>query len=207
MTKPQTSLVRSLLQGISLLFHPLAAAVWMAVLVMSGLASPLSYPLPVRLYVIGMVVFMTLGVPLLFGWLLRTFGVKGNVNVRHTSLLMVLMMVVCYITCGWVFEDIVVLFLMRKMLYSFATVAVVMAIFEFFYPLSHHTTMFGALMGMLWMLLIVGNVALLIPFIIGIVVAGILTTSRLMLTECRVGSAVWGVLMGFGLSALMLVVI
>lgn len=195
------------MQGVSLIFHPLAVAVWMAVLVMSGLASPLSYPTPVRLYVIATVIFMTLGVPLLFRWLLRVFGVRGKVDERHANLLIVLLMVVCYITCGWVFEDIVVLFLMRKMLYTFAAVAVVVTVFEFFYPLSHHTTMFGALMGMLWMLLVVGNVALLAPFIIGIVLAGILTTSRLVLTECKVGSAVWGLLIGFALSALMLVVI
>ena len=179
----------------------------MAVLVMLGLASPLAYPMPVKLYVVGTVVFMTLGVPMLFGWLLRVFGVKSKVDTRHANLLTVLMMVLCYITCGWVFEDIVVLFLMRKMLYTFAAVAVVVTVFEFFYPLSHHTTMFGALMGMLWMLLVVGNVALLAPFIIGIVLAGILTTSRLVLTECKVGSAVWGLLIGFALSALMLVVI
>lgn len=179
----------------------------MAVLVMFGLASPLSYPLPVRLYVVGTVMFMTLGVPLLFRWLLRTFGVKGKVEMRHANVLMSLMMAVCYIACGWVFEDIVVLFLMRKMLYTFAAVAVVMTVFEFFYPISHYTTMFGALMGMLWMLLVVGNVALLTPFIIGIVVAGFLTTSRLVLTECRIGSVVWGLLVGFVLSALMLVVI
>lgn len=199
--------MRHLFGGVSFLFHPLAMAVWMAVLVMFGLASPLSYPLPVRLYVVGTVVFMTLGVPLLFRWLLRAFGVKGKVDARHANVLMVLMMTVCYITCGWVFEGIVVLFLMRKMLYTFAAVAVAMTVFEFFYPLSHHTTMFGALMGMLWMLLVVGNVALLTPFIIGIVVAGILTTSRLVLTECKVGSAVWGLLIGFALSALMLVII
>ena len=195
------------MQGVSLIFHPLAVAVWMAALVMLGLASPLSYPLPVRLYVVGTVIFMTLGVPLLFGWLLRIFGVRDKVNVRHANLLKVLAMIVCYITCGWVFEDIVVLFLMRKMLYTFAAVAVVMTIFESFYPLSHHTTMFGALMGMLWMLLVVGNVALMTPFIIGIVVAGLLTTSRFVLVECKVGSAVWGLLIGFTLSALMLVVI
>ena len=62
-------------------------------------------------------------------------------------------------------------------------------------------------MGMMWMLLLVGNVALLAPFIIGIVAVGLLATARLYLTECRVGSVVWGALLGFAVAAIMLVMI
>lgn len=180
----------------------------MAVMVMLGLASPLTYPTPVKLYVVATVAFTTLFIPVLFGWLLRIFGVrKRGSDVRRTRLFTMLMMAVCYASCGWIFEDIVVLFLMRKILYTFTAVTAVVALFEFIYPLSLHTSMFGAVMGMMWMLLVVGNVALLLPFIIGIVLVGLLISARLALTDCRVGSAVWGALIGFAISALTLVVI
>ncbi len=193
---------------ISCILHPLSMAVWMAVMVMLGLASPLTYPTPVKLYVVATVAFTTLFIPVLFGWLLRIFGVrKRGSDVRRTRLFTMLMMAVCYASCGWIFEDIVVLFLMRKILYTFTAVTAVVALFEFIYPLSLHTSMFGAVMGMMWMLLVVGNVALLLPFIIGIVLVGLLISARLALTDCRVGSAVWGALIGFAISALTLVVI
>ena len=208
MNREPKSFVRHLFGGVSLLFHPLAMAVWMAALVMLGSATPLSYSSPLGWYVIATVAFMTLFVPLLFRWLLKVFGVRrSGVDGRHTQLLTMLMMIVCYATCGLVFENIVLLYLMRKVLYTFAASVVVAIIFEFFYPLSLHMMMLGSVLGMMWMLLLVGNVALLTPFIIGILLAGILTTARLVLTECKVGSVVWGLLVGFATSAIMLVVI
>ncbi|MBO7300540.1 MAG: hypothetical protein J6U53_03930 [Tidjanibacter sp.] len=208
MNREQKPFVRHLFGGVSLLFHPLTMAVWMTLLVMLGVASPLTYSSPLGWYVVGTVAFMTLFVPLLFRWLLRLFGVRRNdADGRHTQLLTMLMMVFCYTTCGWVFEDIVLLYLMRKVLYTFTASVVVAIVFEFFYPLSHHTMMLGSVLGMMWMLLLVGNVALLVPFIIGILLAGVLSSARLSLTDCKVGAVVWGLLVGFAISAIMLVII
>lgn len=198
-----------LAQGISLLCHPLTMAVWMALATMFGLAGPLSYPMPVRWYVVGTVTFMTLIVPCLFVWLLRLFGVMhhGEGDTRRLRIMMMVVMAVCYTCCGWVFDNVAVLFLVRKILYSATAVVFLLVVCEFFYPLSCHTTALGALLGMMWMLLYVGNTALLVPFIIGIVAVGLLATARLYLTGCRVGSVAWGALLGFALSAIMLVVI
>ena len=121
--------------------------------------------------------------------------------------MMLVVMAVCYTCCGWVFDDIVVLYLVRKMLYTATAVVALILLFELFYPLDCHTTALGSLLGMMWVLLLVGNVMLLIPFIIGIVAVGLLATSRIYLTGCRVGSVAWGALLGFALSAVLLVVI
>lgn len=198
-----------LAQGFSLLLHPLTMSVWMSLATMFGLAGPLSYPAPIKWYVVGTVVFMTLFIPCLFVWLLRLFGAvrADEQGSRRLRIMMLVVMAVCYTCCGWVFDNVAVLLLVRKVLYSATAVVLLLVIFELFYPLDYHTTALGALLGMMWMLLYVGNIALLTPFIVGIVAVGLLATARLYLTECRVGSVVWGALLGFALSATMLVVV
>lgn len=198
-----------LARALSLLLHPMTMVLWMSFVAMFGPVGKLTYPAPVRWYVVGTVAFMTIVVPCLFVGLLRLFGARrsGEARTRHTRITMLVVVALCYTCCGWVFDNVVVLYLVRKMLYTATAVVLLVAVFEFFYPLSHHTTALGALLGMMWMLLLVSNTALLTPFIIGIVAVGVLATSRLYLTDCTVGSVVWGALLGFGLAALMLVVI
>lgn len=204
-----THLPRLLAQGVTALFHPLTMVGWIVVMVMFSLASPLAYPAPVRWFVLGTVVLMTIGVPLLFWWLVRLFGArgKGQTMERRTSIMMLVLVAICYTCCGWVFDDVVVLYLVRKILYTSTAVVALLLLFELFYPLDYHTTALGALLGIMWMLLIVGNVGLLAPFIAGIVAVGAVATSRLYLTDCRVGSVVWGALLGFALSAVILIFI
>lgn len=204
-----THLPRLLAQGVTALFHPLTMVGWIMVMVMFSLASPLAYPAPVRWFVLSTVVLMTIGVPLLFWWLVRLFGARGEGQTmeRRTSIMMLVLVAICYTCCGWVFDDIVVLYLVRKILYTSTAVVALLLLFELFYPLDYHTTALGALLGIMWMLLIVGNVGLLAPFIAGIVAVGAVATSRLYLTDCRVGSVVWGALLGFALSAVILIFI
>lgn len=202
-------LPRLLAQGVTTLFHPLTMVGWIVAMVMFSLASPLVYPLPVRWFVLGTVALMTIGVPLLFWWLVRLFGVrgKGDAVERRTSIMMLVLVALCYTCCGWIFDDIVVLYLVRKILYTATAVVAFLLVCEFVYPLDSYTTSIGALLGMMWMLLVVGNVELLAPFIVGVVAVGTVATSRLYLTDSKVGAVVWGALLGFALSAVVLIFI
>ena len=204
-----TNLPRTLAQALSLLCHPLTMVVWLAFVTMFGFVGKFTYPAPLRWYVVGTVTFMTVVVPCLFMLLLRIFGVSGSGEggAQRTRIMMLVAVAVCYTCCGWVFDDIVVLYLVRKMLYTATAVVALLLLFELFYPLDCHTTAMGSLLGMMWVLLLVGNVSLLIPFIICVALVGALATARLYLTECRIGSLAWGALLGFALSAVLLVVI
>lgn len=202
-------LPRGAAKFLSLLFHPLTMMTWMVVFVMFGLASPLTYTSPIVTYVITTVCFMTLAVPCLFYGLLSLLGAvrKRESDGRRTSIMMLVVVAVCYTCCGWVFDDVVVLFLIRKMLYTATAVVLLLLLFELFYPLCYHTTAMGAVLGMMWMLLVVGNYGLLYPFILGILVAGALFSARLYLTDCTLGSALCGLLLGFAAACMLLVVI
>lgn len=198
-----------LARTLSLLLHPMTMVLWMSFVAVFGFVGRLTYPSSIRWYVVGTVAFMTIFIPCLFLWLMRLFGgtKREQATARHGRIMVLVALAVCYTCCGWVFDNVVVLYLVRKMLYTATSVVVLLLVFELFYPLSYHTTAMGALLGMMWALLMVGNTTLLIPFIVGVMAAGLLATSRIYLHGYSLGRVVWGLLLGFVLGAVMLVVI
>ncbi len=189
---------------VSMALHPALVALWMVVMTMVGWASPLDYPKNVQLFVIGNTAFITLLMPVAFLWLQRVLirHRGGEMTLRRGRVSQLAMMVVSYVACGWMFDEIVVLYLVRKVMYTLAVVAFVVLAMEYVRPLSHHTALFGALVGMIWMLLYVGNVALFTPFVAAILCGGLLLTSRLMLGENLF--ATWGGFFG-GLAVALIV--
>lgn len=178
-------------------------------LVMLGVASPLVYPLAVRLYVVGVVAFMTLIVPVVVSSLMNVWSVRnrGGLVERNLSVWNLLLMGFCLVACGWVFDDILVLYPMRKVLYTLSVVPAVLLAAEMFYPLSLHTAMVGGALGIMWMMLVVGNVALLTPFLVFIVAAGVVVSARLVLANERVLPTVLGLVVGFASTALITIFI
>lgn len=188
---------------LSTLCHPLLMPLYMALLVVAGPASGLSYPAVVQVYVLSNVAFMTLLIPLALLLLMRLFGhIRKGVKWGMKSRVMMLALVaVSTLGCGWVFADVVVLFLLRKMLYTAAVVTFVILLFEFFYPLDYHTTAFGALLAMIWVLLYVGTTSLMVYFLVGIFVCGLLISARLYLSDSPVGSKWLGLAVGILISS------
>lgn len=205
----QRDVVRVMARGIETICHPLLVTLWMALLVVSGSASGLNYPPVIQAYVLSNIIFMTLVIPLVFLFLLRLFGrrpkAEETIAGRRERVMMLAVVALSALGCGWIFADVMVLFLLRKMLYTAAAVALIVLIFEFFYPLDHYTTAFGALLGMVWVLLYVGTTSLLAPFIVGIVLCGLLFSSRLYTSQERVGSILWGLVIGALFSAIIFI--
>lgn len=170
---------------VSLLFHPLTMAVWMTLLVMYGFASPMKFPDVLRRFVISNVVVITIFIPLIFNLLLRLFGVvkRDATGGRKVAIMRLVIAALCYVCCGFMFAEVPLLFLLRKMLFLGSIVLLVALVTEFCYPISHHTLAFGTLLGYMWVLLFVGNMGLLYPFVVALVLGGLLVTSRLHLSE------------------------
>ncbi len=205
---PQKGLERAarLLQWV---LHPLVMTPLMVLLIVLGVASPLKFPAHVATYVMVNVVVLTVAIPMAFRHLLffveRRRGVDNSG--RTWKIVALLVQSICLVACGYVFDGVVVLALVRKVLYTAAAVTIVTYLMERIYPLDCHTTALGALLGMMWMLLYVGNFGLLIPFGVLIVLSGLLCTVRLWLTEVPLLSVMGGLVGGFALSATMLVLI
>lgn len=179
MTSTQTT--NSLAKAVSLLFHPLLLPLYATVIVVYGEATSVSYMESLKPFVVMSVAGMTVGTPIAFWLILRCFGVvarKGSDRGR-VRILMLFAMEMCLLGCGGVFAKFVMLFVVRKLLYTAALVVALLLITEKLWPLSHHTTAMGALLGVEWVLLYVGNVGLLWPFIATIVATGAVCSARL----------------------------
>ncbi len=189
--------------------HPVVMTPLMVLMIVAGMASPLKYPMVVRLYVMANVVALTVVLPWcmrsLIGYMERRRGVENSG--RTWRIVALLVQCICFVACGYVFDGVVVLALVRKVLYTAAVVTGVTYIMERIFPLDYHTVALGGLLGMMWMLLYVGNFGLLVPFVVLILLSGLLCTVRLWLTEAKVLSVVGGLVVGFALSATMLIFI
>lgn len=173
-----------LANSIGTLFHPLTITLWAVAIVLLGDATSVKYIPKLKSFVMWSVAGMTLATPLLFGVILRWFGdQKANYNApkNRNRAMMLVAMELCLLGCGSVFQKFAMLFVIRKLLYTAAIVVLILIIFEIFWPLCHHTTAIGALLGVEWTLLYVGNVNLLWPFIATIVVGGTMCSAQLIL--------------------------
>lgn len=199
---------------ISLLFHPLAMPLWAVALVVLCNATSVRYVAELKPFVIWSVAGMTLVTPLFFWVVLRYFGIVGQGsrsgplgdNERRQRVLMLVATELCLIGCGAVFAKFMMLFVVRKVLYTAAVVALVLMIMEYLWPLNYHLVAVGALLAVEWVLLYVGNVALLWPFVATIVVAGLLWSAQLHLSKLPPKQICWSLPLGLavGMATFML---
>ena len=119
---------------------------------------------------------------------------------------MLVAMELCLVGCGAVFAKFMILFVVRKVLYTAAVVTLVLMIVEYLWPLNYHLVAVGALLAVEWVLLFVGNVALLWPFVATIVVAGVLWSAQLYLAQLPPKQICWSLPIGLavGIATFML---
>lgn len=188
-------------------------AVWCVAMIMGTDSTSLTYTPEVKSFVIGAVLGMGCLVPLLFWALLTYFGLlqrRGSgVGLRGGASFVMLVAALCLFGCGRVLAGFGLLFVVRKVLYTLALVAIVEAIMEYIWPLSCYTSTMGAVLGIFWILLFVGNVALLYHFIVGIVALGLLCSARVYLSGSY--KSVWreaiGAVVGFAMGATMFILL
>lgn len=195
--------------------HPLLMPLWCAVVVVYGAATTLTYTPEIAYFVMVSVLRLVVFVPVAFGALLWLFGYisRGTKGERLGMVfsqrrVMLLAVALCGMACGGVFADHVVLFIIRKLMYTTSAVCVALVVLEWVWPVSLHTTAVGALLGVWWVLLYVGNVQLLIPFVVGVAVAGLLCTLRIYLhPERSPWRSIVGLVGGFALSSLLFILL
>lgn len=201
-----------LTQIVSLLFHPLLMSVWCVALIMTTDSTSLVYTPQVKSFVIGTVFGMCCIVPLLMWALMVFFGVNSPTAPlmrSPKSALLQLTVVISLLCCGAIFADFGLLFIIRKSVYTLAVVWFVMCIVEQLWPLSPHAMCLGAVLGIWWILLYVGNVSLLPYFIGGIVALGVLCTARIYLAPSATSAwrIVVGAIGGFAIAATLFIFI
>ncbi|MBQ3070288.1 MAG: hypothetical protein IJD12_01190 [Tidjanibacter sp.] len=198
-------------RAVSLALHPLLMAVWCVAFIMATDATSLVYTPQVKMFVIGAVFGMGCVVPLLVWAVMVLFGVAGPTDEMlkgPKSGLVCFLVAMSLLGCGGVFADFGLLFIIRKVVNTLAIVWIVECALQAVWPLSPHTTTLGAVVGIWWILLYVGNVALLPAFVGSIVATGALCTARIHLNPT---TSPWriiiGAVAGFALGATLFIVL
>ncbi len=198
-------------RAVSLALHPLLMAVWCVAFIMATDATSLVYTPQVKMFVIGAVFGMGCVMPLLVWAVMVLFGVAGPTDEMlkgPKSGLVCFLVAMSLLGCGGVFADFGLLFIIRKVVNTLAIVWIVECALQAVWQLSPHTTTLGAVVGIWWILLYVGNVDLLPAFVWSIVATGALCTARIHLNPT---TSPWriiiGAVAGFALGATLFIVL
>ncbi len=180
-TTPNTTLSKV----VSLVLHPLVMPLLATIVVVYGNATSVTYLPTLKPFVVWSVAGMTLATPILFWGLVRLLVNKGHGIADDGKMrrMMLLATELCLVGCGSVFAKFAMLFVVRKVLYTAAVLVAVLWIMEWLWPLCHHSSAMGALLSVEWVLLYVGNVGLLWPFVATILAAGVVCSARLALAK------------------------
>lgn len=180
-----SAIITTLSKGISLLLHPLVMPLLATFVVVYGNATSVTYVPTLKPFVVWSVAGMTLATPIVFWLIVRFLGAKGGsvTDERKMRRMMLLATELCLVGCGSVFAKFAMLFVVRKVLYTAAVLVAVLWIMEWLWPLCHHSAAIGAVLSVEWVLLYVGNVGLLWPFIATILAAGVVCSARLALAK------------------------
>ena len=173
-----SAIITTLSKGISLLLHPLVMPLLATIVVVYGNATSVTYVPTLKPFVVWSVAGMTLATPIVFWLIVRFLGAKGGGDERKMRRMMLLATELCLVGCGSVFAKFAMLFVVRKVLYTAAVLVAVLWIMEWLWPLCHHSAAIGAVLSVEWVLLYVGNVGLLWPFIATILAAGVVCSAR-----------------------------
>ena len=211
MSVSKRTISHTVARAVSLALHPLLMAVWCVAFIMATDATSLVYTPQVKMFVIGAVFGMGCVVPLLVWAVMVLFGVAGPTDEMlkgPKSGLVCFLVAISLLGCGGVFADFGLLFIIRKVVNTLAIVWIVECALQVVWPLSPHTTTLGAVVGIWWILLYVGNVALLPAFVGSIVATGALCTARIHLNPT---TSPWriiiGAVAGFALGATLFIVL
>lgn len=180
-----SAIITTLSKGISLLLHPLVMPLLATIVVVYGNATSVTYVPTLKPFVVWSVAGMTLATPIVFWLVVRFLSAKGGgvTDERKMRRMMLLATELCLVGCGSVFAKFAMLFVVRKVLYTAAVLVAVLWIMEWLWPLCHHSAAIGAVLSVEWVLLYVGNVGLLWPFIATILAAGVVCSARLALAK------------------------
>lgn len=211
MSVSKRTISHTVARAVSLALHPLLMAVWCVAFIMATDATSLVYTPQVKMFVIGAVFGMGCVVPLLVWAVMVLFVVAGPTEEMlkgPKSGLVCFLVAMSLLGCGEVFADFGLLFIIRKVVNTLAIVWIVECALQTVWPLSPHTTTLGAVVGIWWILLYVGNVALLPAFVGSIVATGALCTARIHLNPT---TSPWriiiGAVAGFALGATLFIVL
>lgn len=136
--------------------------------------------------------------PILAVFLMKGLGFVESIHLykpKERLIPLIVCMVLYYVTY-YSFKRSGAPFLLQLLMLGSYFNIVALFLVNIFFKISMHTTGAGGLLGMLIVLLLVSPVSLTIPFFLGIFIAGLVGTARLLLKAHKPAEIWWGYVLG-----------
>lgn len=187
---------------ISFVLNPLVMPVYSILLLLYGRTVMYFLPVRTKLFFLFAVLLNTFIVPVLFIGFLKTTGyVKSfDLNDKRDRVLPLIVTAFCYAVCAYMVKNLMVAFIVKRILVS-ATVCVLCAAgVSFFWKISLHMIAAGGGLAIL-ILITISKIGFLQPWIIALVVSsGFLASARLYLGKHNPAQVAGGFFLGFAVS-------
>lgn len=168
--------------AVSWVLHPVFQPVYlMAVLLTMTLFA--RYPLPLKLYLVGVVILYAVIIPILAMGVLRSLGWISDYRIdqRRERIVPLLVGAVCYLLCALAVAKIPSAIFLRKLMVAAACCEVVSLTVSLYWKISLHMTGMGAVVALLVVMNIVGAGNMMLPMMVAVLCAGLLASARLYL--------------------------
>lgn len=195
----KSPVVRAFANVLSFIFHPVFMPVIMTFLLyrlaptsFTGMSSKDMGLTIVRVAFIG--VFF----PLLTTLLLKGLGFIQSIYMRDPKdrIIPLITTMIYYFWLYWVHKNLEAPFILRVMMLGTFWGVIVLFLVSIFFKVSMHTSVAGAVLGLMIILMMISPVNMLLPFFLSIIAAGIIGTARLALGAHK-PSEIWlGYLLG-----------
>lgn len=168
---------------ISTMFNPLVMPFYSIILLLYG--HTIMYYLPVRtkMFFILAILLNTAVVPMLFIVVLKATGYVKTINIvdRKDRVLPLIVTAFCYAICAYMIRDLMIAFVVKRILVSGAVCVLFAAVVTYFWKISLHMIAMGGGLAIL-VIITVSKIGLLQPWIIAAVIgSGLVAASRLYL--------------------------
>jgi len=178
--------LRVLAEIASYVFHPVFMPTVMALVVCYlnrvGFAG---IDLKEKMQWIGIMALNTIFFPLIAILLMKALGFIESIKLKTTKdrIIPLIAIMICYFWAYRVFKSFNAPLVLKVLLLGNYWGIIVVFIVNIFSKISMHTSAAGGMIGILIVLMIIGHINFLIPFLIALVIAGIIGSARMVLQE------------------------
>lgn len=201
-------LLRSISRVASFLLHPFLVPFYVLIVLMHTDSMTMLMSHNVKIYITKVILVHTLFIPAFAIILLRMLRVIENysLSTRRERVLPLIIIIVCNVVCTIILWRVFPLLIWYKIMAASTVCAAAVFIINMYWQISMHMTAMGGAVGVMTILMLAGNIKLMIPLCIGILLSGILGFSRLYLGKHDLAQVAAGFMLNFLISAIMVMI-
>ena len=195
----ETQTARRLSRIVSYVLNPLVVPTIAVLILMFGDTVMGSVPLQFKWFFVGIVALNTLFIPGTFIGVMRSLKIVSDLELseRKERVMPMVVVIICYLLCGYMLLNVKVAFLLSKFVYSAIGCVALAFVVNFFWKISLHMVSAGGLVAMLLVMNVSGFGHLMWWLVAAVLLSGALGSARLYLGCHNLTQVLVGFLCGF----------